>query len=40
MAFLMSLPVILSRTIGQNALGELQLFLFGLGITTVLDDLK
>jgi len=40
MAFSMSLPVVLSRTMGQNDLGKLFLFFFGLGITTVLDNLK
>ena len=40
MAFLMSLPVVLSRTIGQKDLRELYKSLLGLGMITVLVDLK
>ena len=40
MTFLMSLPTVLRRTIDLNNLGELYNFLFGLGITTVVDILK
>ena len=38
--FSISLPIVLRRTIGLKDLGELYDFLFGLGITTVVDFLK
>jgi len=40
MTFLMSLPVVLSRTIGQKDLGVLYKSLFSLEMMTVLADLK
>jgi len=40
MTFLISLPIVLSRTIGLNNLGELYDVLLGLGMTTVIDLLK
>ena len=40
MTFSMSLPTVLRRIIGLNNLEELYDFLFGLGITTVVDILK
>ena len=38
--FLISLPTVLNRTIGLKDFGELYNFLFGLGMTTVIDLLK
>ena len=38
--FLINLPIVLSRTMGLKDLGVLYDFLFGLGITTVVDLLK
>jgi len=40
MTFLISLPVVLSRTMGWKDLGVLYKSLFGLGMMTVLADLK
>ena len=40
MTFLMSLPTVLRRTIGLNTLSESYNFLFGLGMTIVVDLLK
>ena len=40
MTFLINLPNVLSRTIGLKDLGESYVFLFGLGIITVVDLLK
>ena len=38
--FSISLPTVLSRTIGLKDFGELYNILFGLGMTTVIDLLK
>jgi len=40
MTFLISLPIVLKRTIGLNDLGESYNFLLGLGITIIVEVLK